>query len=125
MFVAWILLGLFSGFVACMLVRTSGGGIVLDFALGVVGATGGGFVFAVLGEDDMDDSRLWSLFGAAIGAVVILAIARAAAAREAVHVRAPGNTEWPASPRRGRPFDHAPVLRIRPGELRTGRWLEP
>jgi uncharacterized membrane protein YeaQ/YmgE (transglycosylase-associated protein family) len=122
---AWILLGLLSGFISGLLANASGTGIVLDFVLGTIGATGGGFFFTILGEEDVDDFRLWSLLGAAIGAVAILVVAHAAAARDRGHVRASRTPGSPIPARRDRLLDRAPVLRIRPSEFRSGRWLEP
>ncbi len=45
---AWIVLGLIAGFIASKLVNRSGGSLVLDLLLGVVGAFVGGFLFTPL-----------------------------------------------------------------------------
>ena len=58
--IGWIILGLIAGFIASKIVNKQGGGIVLDIFLGVVGAIAGGFLF--------------SLVGAAVGAVVVLLV---------------------------------------------------
>jgi uncharacterized membrane protein YeaQ/YmgE (transglycosylase-associated protein family) len=47
--IAWIVLGLIAGFVASKIVNNSGQGVVLDIALGIVGAVIGGWLFTLLG----------------------------------------------------------------------------
>ena len=42
---AWIVLGLIAGFVGSKIVNRTGEGLVLDLALGIVGAVVGGFLF--------------------------------------------------------------------------------
>jgi uncharacterized membrane protein YeaQ/YmgE (transglycosylase-associated protein family) len=71
---AWILLGLISGFVASKVVNHRGEGIVLDVVLGVVGAFVGGWLFNTFGSIGVTGLNLWSLFVAAIGAIVTLVL---------------------------------------------------
>ncbi len=72
-FVAWIVLGLFSGFIASKLVNRTGSGVVVDIVLGVVGALVGGFLFGLFGERGVNGLNLWSLLVSVVGAVVLLA----------------------------------------------------
>jgi uncharacterized membrane protein YeaQ/YmgE (transglycosylase-associated protein family) len=71
--VAWILLGLVSGFIASKLVNNRGEGIVLDVVLGIVGAFVGGLVFNLIGDYGVTGFNLWSVFVSVVGAVVVLA----------------------------------------------------
>lgn len=74
---AWIVLGLISGFIASKLVNHHGEGIVLDVVLGVVGAMLGGWIFSLIGATGVTGFNIWSLFVATIGAVITLAISHA------------------------------------------------
>jgi uncharacterized membrane protein YeaQ/YmgE (transglycosylase-associated protein family) len=71
--VAWILLGLVSGFIASKLVNNRGEGIVFDVVLGIVGAFVGGLVFNLIGDYGVTGFNLWSVFVSVVGAVVVLA----------------------------------------------------
>jgi len=71
---AWVLLGLVAGFIASKLVNRSGGSLVLDLVLGIVGAVVGGFVFNQFGSAGVSGFNLYSLLVATIGAVIVLAI---------------------------------------------------
>jgi uncharacterized membrane protein YeaQ/YmgE (transglycosylase-associated protein family) len=82
--VAWILLGLVSGFIASKIVNRSGEGIMLDIVLGVVGAFVGGLLFNLIGNYGVTGFNLWSIFVSVIGAVVVLTIYHAVSRRRAV-----------------------------------------
>lgn len=82
-FVAWILLGLFSGFIASKIVNHAGSGIVVDVVLGVVGALVGGFLFGLFGARGVSGLNLWSLLVAVVGSVVVLASYHAISGRRA------------------------------------------
>jgi uncharacterized membrane protein YeaQ/YmgE (transglycosylase-associated protein family) len=82
--VAWILLGLVSGFIASKIVNKSGEGIVLDIVLGIVGALVGGLLFNLIGNYGVTGFNLWSIFVSVIGAIVVLAIYHALSRRRAV-----------------------------------------
>ena len=47
--IAWIILGLVSGYIASNIVNKSGEGLVVDIVLGIVGAVAGGFLFNLAG----------------------------------------------------------------------------
>lgn len=71
----WIVLGLISGFIASKLINRTGEGLILDIALGVVGAFVGGFVFTrFFGAAGVTGFNLYSMFVAVIGAVIVLVI---------------------------------------------------
>ncbi len=71
---AWIALGIVAGFIASKLINKSGGGLVIDLVLGVVGAVVGGWLFNQFGSAGVTGFNLYSLFVAVIGAVVVLLI---------------------------------------------------
>jgi uncharacterized membrane protein YeaQ/YmgE (transglycosylase-associated protein family) len=83
--VAWIILGLISGFIASKLVNHSGEGTLVDIALGVAGALVGGFLFNMFGAAGVDGLNIWSMFVAVIGAVVVLVIKHALTGRGRLH----------------------------------------
>ena len=84
--VAWIVLGLISGFIASKLVNKTGDGVVLDIILGIVGAVAGGFIFNAVGATGVDGLNLWSMMVAVLGAVVVLIIKHAVTGRGRVSV---------------------------------------
>ena len=70
--IAWIILGLISGFIASKIVNRTGEGFILDVVLGVVGAIVGGFIFAQFGAAGVTGLNVYSMFVAVIGAIVVL-----------------------------------------------------
>jgi uncharacterized membrane protein YeaQ/YmgE (transglycosylase-associated protein family) len=77
-------LGLVAGFIASQLVNRSGGNLVLDLVLGVVGAVVGGFLFNQFGHAGVTGLNLYSLLVAVVGAAVVLVIYHAIAGRRAL-----------------------------------------
>ena len=71
---AWILLGLISGFIASKIVNKSGEGFFLDLILGIVGAAVGGYVFTLFGEAPVTGFNLYSMFVAVVGAIIVLVL---------------------------------------------------
>jgi uncharacterized membrane protein YeaQ/YmgE (transglycosylase-associated protein family) len=71
---AWIVLGLISGFIASKIVNRTGEGFVLDIVLGIVGAIVGGFLFAQFGAPGVTGFNLYSMLVAVIGAILVLVI---------------------------------------------------
>jgi len=69
---AWMALGLVAGFVASKLVNKTGEGVLMDIALGIVGALAGGWLYNQFGQPGVTGLDLWSLMVAVIGAVVVL-----------------------------------------------------
>jgi uncharacterized membrane protein YeaQ/YmgE (transglycosylase-associated protein family) len=79
---AWIVLGLISGFIGSKIVNKRGDGLILDIILGIVGAIVGGYLFNMFGAAGVTGLNLYSLLVAVVGAMVVLiayhAIRRAA-----------------------------------------------
>jgi uncharacterized membrane protein YeaQ/YmgE (transglycosylase-associated protein family) len=71
-FLAWIVLGLISGFIASKIVNKSGEGAVMDIVLGIVGAIAGGWLFNVIGHTGVTGLNLYSILVSVVGAVVVL-----------------------------------------------------
>jgi uncharacterized membrane protein YeaQ/YmgE (transglycosylase-associated protein family) len=80
---AWIILGLISGFIASKLVNKTGEGLVLDIILGIVGAFVGGWLFNTFGHVGVTGLNIYSMFVAVIGAVVVLVLYHAIFRRRA------------------------------------------
>lgn len=78
---AWIVLGLVAGFIASKIVNKTGGSLLFDLVLGVVGAFAGGFLFSLFGANGVSGLNLYSLLVAVVGAVVVLWIYHALARR--------------------------------------------
>jgi uncharacterized membrane protein YeaQ/YmgE (transglycosylase-associated protein family) len=75
--ITWIVLGLVAGWLASMLMRGGGYGIIGDIILGIVGALVGGFLSSALLGVDVSGFNLTSVVIATVGAIIVIAIARA------------------------------------------------
>jgi uncharacterized membrane protein YeaQ/YmgE (transglycosylase-associated protein family) len=82
--IAWIVLGLISGFIASKIVNRTGEGVLLDILLGIVGAVVGGFLFNQFGHVGVTGLDLRSMLVAVIGAVLVLVIKHALTGRGSV-----------------------------------------
>jgi uncharacterized membrane protein YeaQ/YmgE (transglycosylase-associated protein family) len=71
---AWLVLGLISGFVGSKLVNKQGEGLILDIALGVVGAMVGGYLFAFFGHAPITGLDFHSFIVAIVGSIVVLTV---------------------------------------------------
>ena len=80
-FLSWIILGLIAGWIGSKIVNKTGSGMLMDIILGVVGAVVGGFIASRLGIGEVTGVNIESLFIAVIGAVIVLLVYRAVAAR--------------------------------------------
>jgi uncharacterized membrane protein YeaQ/YmgE (transglycosylase-associated protein family) len=81
---AWIVLGLVAGWLAGMIMRGSGYGIIGDIVLGILGAIIGGWITgAVLGRDMVNGFSIETLLVAVLGAVILIAISRLFTGRRA------------------------------------------
>jgi uncharacterized membrane protein YeaQ/YmgE (transglycosylase-associated protein family) len=69
---AWIILGLISGFLASKIVNKSGKGFLLDIVLGIVGAVVGGWLFQKFGKMGVTGLNLYSILVCVAGAIVAL-----------------------------------------------------
>jgi uncharacterized membrane protein YeaQ/YmgE (transglycosylase-associated protein family) len=72
----WIILGLIAGWLAGVLVKGSGYGIVGDIVLGILGALVGGWIASTLMGLDVNGFNLESLVIAVLGAIVVIFVAR-------------------------------------------------
>lgn len=74
-FLWFILVGLVAGWLAGMLVKGGGFGVIGDIVVGVLGALIGGFLFGVLGFSG-GGGLLGSVVVATVGAVVLIVVLR-------------------------------------------------
>ncbi|HEX5272576.1 MAG TPA: GlsB/YeaQ/YmgE family stress response membrane protein [Gemmataceae bacterium] len=75
--IAWIVIGIVAGWLAGLVMRGGGYGIIVDLIVGLIGALIGGFVFSLLVAGD---AGFWgSMIIAFIGACILVAIVRAVA----------------------------------------------
>jgi uncharacterized membrane protein YeaQ/YmgE (transglycosylase-associated protein family) len=76
--IAWIVLGLLAGWIAGMVMKGGGYGILGDIILGVLGAIVGGWLTGLItGRDMVNGFNVESLIVAVLGAIVLIAISRA------------------------------------------------
>lgn len=82
--IAWIVLGLIAGWLAGMIMKGSGYGIVGDMILGILGAIVGGWLTGILlGRDMINGFNIETLIVAVVGAIVLIAISRLFTGRRA------------------------------------------
>ncbi len=74
-FIAWIVVGAVAGWLAGVLVKGGGFGLLADIGVGIVGAFIGGWLFGLLGIH-LGNGWIGSLVTAVIGAVVLLFVVR-------------------------------------------------
>ena len=74
--IAWLIVGLVAGFLASMVMRGGGYGIIGDIIVGIVGAFLGGLVASLLGFGG-STGLIGSIIVAFIGACILIAILRA------------------------------------------------
>ena len=75
--IGWIVLGILAGWLAGLVMRGGGYGIIGDMVLGILGAIVGGWLTgALLGRDTVNGFNIESLVVAVIGAIVLIAISR-------------------------------------------------
>jgi len=71
---AWIILGLISGFIASKIVNKTGEGLLLDIILGIVGAVVGGWLAGLLGHPGVTGLNLYTIVLAIVGAIIVLVV---------------------------------------------------
>jgi uncharacterized membrane protein YeaQ/YmgE (transglycosylase-associated protein family) len=82
---AWLIVGLIAGWLAGMVMKGGGYGVVGDIIVGIVGALIGGFLASVLfNVDAVNGFNLVSILTAFIGSVILIAILRALPGRSPV-----------------------------------------
>jgi uncharacterized membrane protein YeaQ/YmgE (transglycosylase-associated protein family) len=74
-FIAWIVVGLIAGWLAGLVMKGGGYGIIVDIILGIVGGLVGGWVFGLLGIG-MGGGMIGSIIVAFVGAVILVGITR-------------------------------------------------
>jgi uncharacterized membrane protein YeaQ/YmgE (transglycosylase-associated protein family) len=79
--IAWLILGLISGFIASKLVNKTGEGMIMDIVLGIIGAVAGGWLFNRFGMSGVTGLNIYSMLVSVVGAVVVLVIYHALARR--------------------------------------------
>jgi uncharacterized membrane protein YeaQ/YmgE (transglycosylase-associated protein family) len=84
--IAWIVVGLIAGWLAGVVMRGGGFGVVGDIIVGILGALIGGFLAsAVFGMPDaVNGINVISILVAFLGAVILVAILRALPGRSPV-----------------------------------------
>ncbi|HEY7672488.1 MAG TPA: GlsB/YeaQ/YmgE family stress response membrane protein [Gammaproteobacteria bacterium] len=75
-FVWFLIVGLVAGWLAGMLVKGGGFGLVGDLVVGVIGAVLGGWLFSTFGAS-LGGGLIGAIVVATIGAVILLIIVRA------------------------------------------------
>lgn len=83
---AWIIVGLIAGWLAGLVMKGGGYGVIGDIILGIIGAVVGGFLASALFNlpNPVDGINLTSIIVAFLGAVVVVAIVRALPGRSPV-----------------------------------------
>jgi len=77
----WIIFGALVGWVASMLMGSSGG-LLRNIIVGIVGALIGGFIMSLFGQGGVGGFNLYSLLVALLGSCVLIAIVRAVQGRK-------------------------------------------
>ncbi len=72
----WVIVGLVAGFLASVVMKGGGYGIVGDIIVGIVGALIGGFLMSLIGLNS-SGNIIYSIIVAFIGACILIAILRA------------------------------------------------
>ena len=75
-FVYFILVGLIAGWLASVLVKGGGAGVIGDIVVGIIGALLGGWIFGMLGIS-AGGGLVGAIVTATVGAIVFILILRA------------------------------------------------
>ncbi len=81
---SWIIVGLIAGWLAGVIMKGGGYGVIGDIILGIIGALVGGFLAGALFGVPIGGFNITTLVVAIIGAIIVIAIARAVAPRRAL-----------------------------------------
>lgn len=71
---SWIIIGGVAGWIAGLIMKGSGGGIIMNIIIGIVGAFIGGFIMNLVGNVGVTGFNLWSFLVAIGGSIVLLFI---------------------------------------------------
>ncbi len=74
--ILWLVLGGIAGWLASLIVRGTGLGLIGDIVVGIIGGFSGGFIVSLFGGEGVTGFNIWSVIVAVIGAVVLLLIVR-------------------------------------------------
>jgi uncharacterized membrane protein YeaQ/YmgE (transglycosylase-associated protein family) len=74
--ILWIIFGALVGWVASAIMGSKDG-VLMDIAIGIVGAIIGGWLMSFFGSSGVTGFNLYSFIVAVVGAVVLIAIVRA------------------------------------------------
>ena len=74
-FLEWIIVGMIAGWLAGLVMRGGGYGVLVDIILGILGGILGGWIFGMLGIGS-GSGIIGSLIVAFIGAVILVGITR-------------------------------------------------
>lgn len=74
--ITWIVVGLIAGWLASLVVRGTGLGIVGDIIVGIIGGVIGGIILSLIGGSGVTGFNIWSVIVAFVGAVILLLIVR-------------------------------------------------
>jgi uncharacterized membrane protein YeaQ/YmgE (transglycosylase-associated protein family) len=77
--IVWLLVGLVAGWLAGVVMKGGGYGVIGDIVVGLIGAVLGGFLFGMFGAGSY--GLLGSIVVAFVGACLLIAIVRAVAPR--------------------------------------------
>ncbi len=72
----WIVIGGLAGWLASVVVRGGGMGVLMNVIVGIIGAFIGGLVVELFGGAGFTGWNLWSFFVAFLGAAVLLLVVR-------------------------------------------------
>lgn len=75
--ILWIVFGALVGWIASLIMKTdSQQGLILNIAVGIVGAFIGGWAMSVFGESGVSGFNLYSFMVALLGAVMLIALVK-------------------------------------------------
>ena len=75
--ILWIVFGALVGWIASIIMKTdSQQGLILNIAVGVVGAFIGGWAMSMFGESGVSGFNLYSFMVALLGSVMLIALAK-------------------------------------------------
>jgi uncharacterized membrane protein YeaQ/YmgE (transglycosylase-associated protein family) len=81
---SWIIIGLIAGWLAGVIMKGSGYGLLSDIGLGILGAVVGGFLAGAIFGIPVTGFNLVSLIIALVGAIIVVAAVRALPRRSRV-----------------------------------------
>jgi uncharacterized membrane protein YeaQ/YmgE (transglycosylase-associated protein family) len=73
--IAWLILGLISGFIASKIVNKTGEGFIMDIVLGVIGALVGGWISTrIFHGPPVSGLNITSFIVSIVGAIIVLLV---------------------------------------------------